>query len=54
MVDKCLVNTTPLSHQAKKFVEGLPQVIKEKVKKEEADEIKKTLEAAGGTVEIET
>ncbi|KAL9957143.1 hypothetical protein ACROYT_G038745 [Oculina patagonica] len=39
--------------QAKKFVETLPQSVKEKVSKEEADEIKKVLEAVGGTVEIE-
>ncbi|KAJ7340244.1 Ribosomal protein [Desmophyllum pertusum] len=39
--------------QAKKFVEGLPQNVREKVSKEEADEVKKALEAAGGTVEIE-
>lgn len=41
------------SFQAKKFVESLPQNVKEKVSKEEADEMKKVLEAAGGTVEIE-
>ncbi|XP_020611294.1 39S ribosomal protein L12, mitochondrial-like isoform X2 [Orbicella faveolata] len=38
--------------QAKKFVESLPQNVKEKVSKEEADEMKKVLEAVGGTVEI--
>lgn len=42
-----------LSFQAKKFVESLPQNVKEKVSKEEAEEIKKVLEAVGGTVEIE-
>ncbi|CAH3143560.1 unnamed protein product [Porites lobata] len=39
--------------QAKKFVEELPQNVKEKASKEEAEEIKKVLEAVGGTVEIE-
>lgn len=34
-------------------MESLPQSVKEKVNKEEADEIKKVLEAVGGTVEIE-
>ena len=41
------------SFQAKKFVESLPQNVKEKVSKEEAEEMKKVLEAVGGTVEIE-
>ena len=41
------------SFQAKKFVEELPQNVKEKASKEEAEEIKKVLEAVGGTVEIE-
>ncbi|XP_032230679.2 39S ribosomal protein L12, mitochondrial isoform X2 [Nematostella vectensis] len=40
--------------QAKKFVEGLPQNVREKVNKEESEQLKKALEAAGGTVEIET
>ncbi|XP_068672591.1 large ribosomal subunit protein bL12m-like isoform X1 [Montipora foliosa] len=39
--------------QAKKFVEELPQNVKEKASKEEVEEIKKVLEAVGGTVEIE-
>ena len=39
--------------QAKKFVEELPQNVKEKASKEEAEEVKKVLEAVGGTVEIE-
>lgn len=34
-------------------MEELPQNVKEKASKEEAEEIKKNLEAVGGTVEIE-
>lgn len=34
-------------------MEELPQNVKEKASKEEAEEIKKVLEAVGGTVEIE-
>ena len=37
---------------AKDLVEGAPKAVKEGVKKEEADEIKQTIEAAGGTAEI--
>ena len=37
---------------AKDLVEGAPKSIKEGVKKEEADEIKQKIEAAGGAVEI--
>ena len=37
---------------AKDLVEGAPKAIKEGVKKEEADEIKTKIEAAGGSVEI--
>jgi len=48
-----LVIIVSSSFQAKKFVESLPQNVKEKVSKEEADEMKKVLEAVGGTVEIE-
>ncbi|CAL8106366.1 unnamed protein product [Calicophoron daubneyi] len=39
--------------QAKKFVESAPGNVKVDVSKEEADEIGKALEAAGGTVEVE-
>lgn len=39
--------------QAKKFVEAAPGVIKDNVTKEEAEEIKKTLEAVGAQIEIE-
>jgi large subunit ribosomal protein L7/L12 len=38
--------------EAKALVEGAPKTIKEGVAKEEADEIKKKIEAAGATVEI--
>ncbi|MGP0628643.1 50S ribosomal protein L7/L12 [Nitrospina sp. 32_T5] len=37
---------------AKDLVEAAPKAIKEAVKKEEAEEIKKKIEEAGGTVEI--
>ena len=37
---------------AKDLVEGAPKPVKEGVKKEEADEIKQKIEAAGGTVEV--
>ena len=37
---------------AKDLVEGAPKPIKEGFKKEEADEIKQKIEAAGGTVEV--
>lgn len=38
--------------EGKDFVDAAPKVIKEGIKKEEADEIKKKLEEAGATVEI--
>jgi large subunit ribosomal protein L7/L12 len=38
--------------EAKDFVEAAPKPVKQGIKKEEADEIKKKLEAAGATVEI--
>ena len=38
--------------EAKDLVDGAPKPIKEGVKKEEAEEIKKKLEEAGATVEI--
>ncbi len=37
---------------AKEMVDGAPKVIKEKVKTEEAEELKKKLEEAGATVEL--
>lgn len=38
--------------EAKELVEGAPKPLKEGVKKEEAEEIKKKLEEAGATVEL--
>jgi large subunit ribosomal protein L7/L12 len=38
--------------EAKDLVESLPKPLKEKATKEEADEIKKKLEAVGGSVEL--
>ena len=38
--------------EAKDLVEGAPKPLKEGVSKEEADKIKSTVEAAGGTVKI--
>ena len=38
--------------EAKDLVDGAPKAVKEQVKKEEADAIKKQLEVAGATVEI--
>lgn len=39
--------------EAKDLVEGAPKPIKEGVKKEEAEEMKKKLEEAGSTVELQ-
>ena len=39
--------------EAKDLVDGAPKTLKENVKKEEAEEIKKKIEAAGGQVEIQ-
>jgi len=38
--------------EAKELVESAPKLVKQGLKKEEADEIKKKLEAAGATVEL--
>ena len=38
--------------EAKKFVESAPQVLKENVTKEDAEAIKKAIEAAGGSIEL--
>jgi large subunit ribosomal protein L7/L12 len=38
--------------EAKDLVEGVPQTVKEKVAKEEAEKIKQKLQEAGGTAEI--
>lgn len=39
--------------KAKNFVESAPKLIKEKLKKDEAEKIKKTLEELGATVTME-
>lgn len=39
--------------EAKDLVDGAPKTVKENVKKEEAEEIKKKLEAAGAVVEVQ-
>lgn len=39
--------------EAKDLVDGAPKMVKEGLKKEEADEMKAKLEAAGATVEIQ-
>ena len=39
--------------EAKDLVDGAPKTIKEDVKKEEAEELKKQLEDAGATIELE-
>lgn len=49
---KALLTTLNLV-EAKAFVEGAPKLIKEKVKKEEAEKIKAALEAAGATVTLD-
>ena len=38
--------------EAKAIVDGAPATVKEKVKKDEAEALKKTLEEAGATVEV--
>ncbi|MCG8560590.1 MAG: 50S ribosomal protein L7/L12 [Hyphomicrobiales bacterium] len=38
--------------EAKDLVEGVPKAVKEGVSKDEAEEIKKTLEEAGATIEL--
>ncbi len=47
------VNSALGLKEAKDLVDGAPKTIKENVKKEEAEEMKKKLEAAGATVEIQ-
>lgn len=39
--------------QAKKFVESVPQIIKNNLSKEEADQLKASLESLGGKVVLE-
>ena len=41
-----------VGQEAKDMVDGAPVIVKENVKKEEADEIKKKIEEAGATVEL--
>ena len=40
--------------EAKELVDGAPKAIKENIKKDEAEELKKKLEEAGATVEIKS
>ena len=47
------VNSSLGLKEAKDLVDGAPKTVKEGAKKEEADEMKKKLEAAGATVEIQ-
>lgn len=52
-VIKALREVTQLGlKEAKDLVDGAPKMVKEGVKKEEAEEIKKKLEAAGGKVTL--
>jgi len=39
--------------EAKKFVESAPQILKEGLTKEDAAKLQKTIEDAGGVVELE-
>ena len=39
--------------EAKDLVDGAPKMVKENLKKEEAEELKKKLEAVGATVELQ-
>lgn len=50
---KILYFCPSLLNQAKKLVESLPQEIRANVSKEEAEKLKASLEAAGGTVVLE-
>jgi len=52
-VIKALREVTQLGlKEAKDLVDGAPKMVKEGIKKEEAEEIKKKLEAAGGKVTL--
>jgi large subunit ribosomal protein L7/L12 len=42
-----------LLQQAKKFVESVPKTLKDNLPKDEAEKLKKTLEALGATVSLE-
>ena len=52
MIKEVRAITSLWLNDAKDLVEGAPKPLKEGVKKEEAEEIKKKIEEAGGTVEI--
>lgn len=53
-VIKIIREITPLGlKEAKDLVDNPPKIIKEGLKKEEAEEIKKKLEAVGATVELQ-
>jgi large subunit ribosomal protein L7/L12 len=39
--------------ESKDIADGAPKMVKENLKKEEAEELKKKLETAGGTVEVQ-
>ncbi len=53
-VIKAIKEATGLGLQeAKALVDGAPKVVKEGLKKEEAEELKKKLEAAGATAELQ-
>lgn len=53
-VIKAVKEATGLGLQeSKTIVDGAPKVVKEGLKKEEAEELKKKLEAAGATVELQ-
>lgn len=47
------VNSALGLKEAKDLVDGAPKTVKEGAKKEEAEEMKKKLEAAGATVEVQ-
>jgi large subunit ribosomal protein L7/L12 len=52
-VIKAVRNITQLGlKEAKDLVDGAPQMVKEGVKKEDAEKIKKELEEAGATVTL--
>ena len=53
-VIKAIKNATGLGLiESKKMVDSAPVTVKENVKKEEAEELKKVIEAAGGQVSLE-
>ena len=48
-----LANINHSFSQAKKFVEGAPQVVKSDLPKDEAEKLKEEVIAAGGVAEVE-